>query len=114
MDPLHRQAIVQGVLGTLFFVVLIFWPAGTFDYWQDLRTRDANERSERACRGVRGAKPLEEKKRRLPDAAFGLDQPKRLAAHEDLRVIHLAPAERRHVPILAQGSAAVSLLEACP
>jgi protein-S-isoprenylcysteine O-methyltransferase Ste14 len=34
MDPLHRQAIVQGVLGTLFFVVLIFWPAGTFDYWQ--------------------------------------------------------------------------------
>src|SRR5678815_3095701 len=34
MDPLHRQAIVQGVLGTLFFVVLIFWPAGTLDYWQ--------------------------------------------------------------------------------
>src|SRR5215831_1070210 len=34
MDPLHRQAIVQGVLGTLFFVVLIFWPAGTFDYWR--------------------------------------------------------------------------------
>jgi hypothetical protein len=34
MDPLHRQAIVQGVLGTLLFVVLIFWPAGTFDYWQ--------------------------------------------------------------------------------
>jgi len=34
MDLLHRQAIVQGVLGTLFFVVLIFWPAGTFDYWQ--------------------------------------------------------------------------------
>ena len=34
MDPLHRQAIVQGVLGTLFFVVLIFWPAGTFDFWQ--------------------------------------------------------------------------------
>ena len=34
MDPLHRQAIVQGLLGTLLFVVLIFWPAGTFDYWQ--------------------------------------------------------------------------------
>lgn len=34
MDPLHRQAIVQGVLGTLLFVALIFWPAGTFDYWQ--------------------------------------------------------------------------------
>jgi ATP-dependent DNA ligase len=34
MDPLHRQAIVQGALGTLLFVVLIFWPAGTFDYWQ--------------------------------------------------------------------------------
>ena len=34
MDPLHRQAIVKGVLGILLFVVLIFWPAGTFDYWQ--------------------------------------------------------------------------------
>jgi protein-S-isoprenylcysteine O-methyltransferase Ste14 len=34
MDPLHRQAIVQGLFGTLFFIVLIFWPAGTFDYWQ--------------------------------------------------------------------------------
>jgi hypothetical protein len=34
LDPLHRQAIVQGVLAILFFVVLIFWPAGTFDYWQ--------------------------------------------------------------------------------
>src|SRR5262245_41469754 len=34
MDRLHRQAIVQGVFGTLLFVVLIFWPAGTFDYWQ--------------------------------------------------------------------------------
>lgn len=34
LDPLHRQAIVQGVLGALFFVILIFWPAGTFDYWQ--------------------------------------------------------------------------------
>jgi len=34
MDPLHRQAIVQGVFGALLFVVLIFLPAGTFDYWQ--------------------------------------------------------------------------------
>ena len=34
MDPLHRQAIVQGLFGTLLFIVLIFWPAGTFDYWQ--------------------------------------------------------------------------------
>jgi len=34
MDTLHRQAIVKGVLGILLFVVLIFWPAGTFDYWQ--------------------------------------------------------------------------------
>ena len=33
-NPLHRQAIVRGLLGVLFFVVLIFWPAGTFDYWQ--------------------------------------------------------------------------------
>ena len=31
-----------------------------------------------------------------------------------LRVVPLAPAERRHVPILAQRSAAVSLLETCP
>jgi len=34
LDPLHRQAMVQGGLGALLFVVLIFWPAGTFDYWQ--------------------------------------------------------------------------------
>jgi protein-S-isoprenylcysteine O-methyltransferase Ste14 len=34
MDPLHRQAIVQGLFGTIAFIVLIFWPAGTFDYWQ--------------------------------------------------------------------------------
>jgi len=34
MDPLYRQAIVQGVFGTLLFVVLIFWTAGTVDYWQ--------------------------------------------------------------------------------
>ena len=34
MDPLRRRAIVQGLFGTLLLVVLIFWPAGTFDYWQ--------------------------------------------------------------------------------
>ena len=34
MDLLYRQAIVQGVFGTLLFGVLIFWPAGTVDYWQ--------------------------------------------------------------------------------
>ena len=34
IDPLHRQAAVQGQFGALLFVVLIFWPAGTFDYWQ--------------------------------------------------------------------------------
>jgi protein-S-isoprenylcysteine O-methyltransferase Ste14 len=34
MDPVHRQAIVQGVFGTLLFVVLIFGSAGTLNYWQ--------------------------------------------------------------------------------
>lgn len=34
MDPLYRQAIVRGVFGLIFFAVVIFWPAGTFDYWQ--------------------------------------------------------------------------------
>jgi len=34
MDPLYRQAIIQGLFGILLFVVLIFWPAGTLDYWQ--------------------------------------------------------------------------------
>ena len=34
MDPLVRKAIVQGLLGTLVFAGLIFWPAGTFNYWQ--------------------------------------------------------------------------------
>jgi protein-S-isoprenylcysteine O-methyltransferase Ste14 len=34
MDPLHRQAIGQGLFGTIAFIVLIFGPAGTFDYWQ--------------------------------------------------------------------------------
>src|SRR5204863_3112778 len=36
MDPLYRQAIIQGLFGILLFVVLIFWPAGTLDYWQGL------------------------------------------------------------------------------
>jgi len=34
MDPLQRQATVQGVFGILLFIVLIFGPAGTFAYWQ--------------------------------------------------------------------------------
>jgi protein-S-isoprenylcysteine O-methyltransferase Ste14 len=34
MNPLYRQAIVQSVFGTAFFIALIFWPAGTFRYWQ--------------------------------------------------------------------------------
>jgi protein-S-isoprenylcysteine O-methyltransferase Ste14 len=34
MDRLHRQAIVQGGFGTILFAVLIFWPGGTFNYWQ--------------------------------------------------------------------------------
>src|SRR5262245_31273194 len=46
------------------------------------------------------------------------DQPHRLAADENPSVVLVAPAERRHITILAQRSAAVSLLEArtqrCP
>src|SRR5262252_8301964 len=34
MDPLLRQGIIQGVFGTLLFVIVIFLPAGTFRYWQ--------------------------------------------------------------------------------
>jgi len=34
MNALYRRAIVQGIFGIIFFVALIFWPAGTFDYWQ--------------------------------------------------------------------------------
>src|SRR5262245_31286984 len=34
MNPLYRQAIVRSVFGTAFFIALIFWPAGTFHYWQ--------------------------------------------------------------------------------
>jgi protein-S-isoprenylcysteine O-methyltransferase Ste14 len=28
------QAVVASLFGLLFFGVLLFWPAGTFDYWQ--------------------------------------------------------------------------------
>lgn len=34
MDRLYRKAIVQGTLGTIFYLALIFGPAGTFHYWQ--------------------------------------------------------------------------------
>jgi protein-S-isoprenylcysteine O-methyltransferase Ste14 len=34
MDPMYRQAMVRGILGTLFFMVLIFGSAGTIHYWQ--------------------------------------------------------------------------------
>jgi protein-S-isoprenylcysteine O-methyltransferase Ste14 len=34
MDPLYRPAIIQGILGMISFIALIFGPAGTFHYWQ--------------------------------------------------------------------------------
>src|SRR5262245_10475898 len=34
MNPLYKQAILQGIFGTFLFIALIFWPAGTFHYWQ--------------------------------------------------------------------------------
>jgi protein-S-isoprenylcysteine O-methyltransferase Ste14 len=34
MNPLHKQAIIQSIFGTIAFIVLIFWPAGTVNYWQ--------------------------------------------------------------------------------
>ena len=34
MDPLYRRVIIQGILGIVLFIALIFWPAGTFHYWQ--------------------------------------------------------------------------------
>jgi 4-hydroxybenzoate polyprenyltransferase len=34
MDPLYRQAILQGVGGLVFFLALVFGTAGTWDYWQ--------------------------------------------------------------------------------
>src|SRR3954464_2820124 len=34
MNPLYRRAIIQGISGIVLFIALIFWPAGTFHYWQ--------------------------------------------------------------------------------
>jgi protein-S-isoprenylcysteine O-methyltransferase Ste14 len=34
MDPLYRQVLVQSLWGTVFFLVLIFLPAWTWNYWQ--------------------------------------------------------------------------------
>jgi len=34
MNPLYRQAIIQGVFGFIFFIALIFGTAGTWEYWQ--------------------------------------------------------------------------------
>ena len=34
MDQLYRRAIIQGILETILSVAFIFWPAGTFHYWQ--------------------------------------------------------------------------------
>jgi protein-S-isoprenylcysteine O-methyltransferase Ste14 len=34
MDPLSRQALLQGVGGLFFFLALVFGTAGTWDYWQ--------------------------------------------------------------------------------
>ena len=28
------QALTSFVIGLVLFVLLVFWPAGTFDYWQ--------------------------------------------------------------------------------
>ena len=33
-NPLYKQATLQGIFGTSLFIALIFWPAGTFHYWQ--------------------------------------------------------------------------------
>jgi hypothetical protein len=34
MNPLYKQATLQGIFGAFLFIALIFWPAGTFHYWQ--------------------------------------------------------------------------------
>lgn len=34
MDPLYRQVLVQSLWGTVLFLVLIFLPAWTWNYWQ--------------------------------------------------------------------------------
>jgi hypothetical protein len=31
---LWLQAVAASLFGLVFFGVLLFWPAGTFDYWQ--------------------------------------------------------------------------------
>src|SRR5688572_15378456 len=49
----------------------------------------------------------------LATPASRFDQPQRFTAHEDLRVVPLTPAERRHVAVLAQRSASVPLFEPC-
>src|SRR5687767_8047806 len=48
----------------------------------------------------------------LPTTSACFDQPQRLAAHEDPRVVLLAPAERRDIAILVQRPAPMSLFEA--
>jgi protein-S-isoprenylcysteine O-methyltransferase Ste14 len=34
MNPFYRQAIVLSTFWMLLFAVVVFWPAGTFHYWQ--------------------------------------------------------------------------------
>ena len=34
MAPLYRQVVAQSVFGLVFFIALVFVPAGTWDYWQ--------------------------------------------------------------------------------
>jgi protein-S-isoprenylcysteine O-methyltransferase Ste14 len=34
MNPLYKRATRQAVFGAFLFIALVFWPAGTFDYWQ--------------------------------------------------------------------------------
>src|SRR5262245_45553095 len=52
--------------------------------------------------------------RRSTATALRLDQAQRFPAHEDLRVVALAPAERRDIEVLADRAAAVTLAEAGP
>src|SRR6516165_1584175 len=50
--------------------------------------------------------------RKLATASPRLDQAQRFPAHEDPPVVPFAPAERRHVAVLAKWSAPVSLFKA--
>ncbi len=34
MDPPYKKAIAQGIAGIAVFVAFVFWPAGTWHYWQ--------------------------------------------------------------------------------